>query len=113
MVTKTNTASGNLTTGDQKPSAGTQLPKAKLSDVQGVGHTRAPTPAHIRVLRRAAENEFGQERFYGTRGLAYGAWDRMLNRMCRFGWMAPTAHGDFEITASGRTALAKATGGQS
>ena len=66
-----------------------------------------PTTANVRILREAAENEFGCVRRHNSNGLAGLAYRRMLGRMKEAGWMRDSAHGydEYYITDEGRAAL--------
>lgn len=55
----------------------------------------------------ARANDLGQIRFNGPRGLAHGVWERMMKRLVAEGLVTPNPFGEYEITAAGRTAMAR------
>lgn len=61
-----------------------------------------------RELEYAARNEFGQNNIYlgAPNGLRMAGWRRVMERLQSLGFVKPYPHGGYEITESGRAAIA-------
>lgn len=68
------------------------------------------TFAQVRFLSEAADNWLGVAKLHGTRGLGRSARRRMAMSLVASGLMRKYVHGsdEFEITDTGRAALAEA-----